>query len=98
MTTAFISELMKIGILSYNEQETLFQIAKRCARTTGIPTAAAGGLLAMNAGTVIIPGIGAVPGYVAGALAGLFAGTLSCTMLNASAKEQLKALANISVE
>ena len=89
----FVQSLMTIGILSYKEQETLWQIAKRCAATTGLPMAGAGFLLGMNAGTVFLPGIGSISGSVAGALAGLFSGTFSCTMLNRSMQQELKNLA-----
>lgn len=93
MDQAFVRELLKIGIVSYDQQESLFQIAKRCARTTGIPMAGAGGLIGMSAGTIIVPGVGSIPGYLAGALAGLVSGTVSCSMLNAASRKQLKVLA-----
>ena len=92
MDESFVKELMAIGILSYQEHEKLWQIAKRCARTTGMPMAGAGALIGLKAGTV--PGIGTITGPVAGALAGMFAGTVSCTMLNVSMVQQLRILAN----
>jgi hypothetical protein len=94
MNQNFTKELMAIGILSYREQERLWQIAKRCASTTGVPMAGAGALMGMQIGTVTVPGIGTVAGPVAGALAGLFAGTFSCTLLNYSMRRELKKLAN----
>lgn len=94
MNENFIKELIKIGILSYKEQETLYQIAKRCASTTGLAMAGAGAVLGAKAGTVTIPGVGTVAGSVAGALAGLLGGTMSCTMLNVSMRQELRKLAN----
>ncbi len=93
MDNKFVMQLMQIGIVSYKEQETLFQIAKRCAGTTGMASAGAGALIGLKAGSVVVPGVGTVAGPIAGALGGMIAGTLSCTMLNAGLKEQLKKLA-----
>lgn len=80
----FKRELLKIGIVSYKEQETLYQIAKRCTKM-GIPMAGAGAIVGSS-----LPGLGTA----AGALAGMLAGTLSCTMLNASMRAELRKLAN----
>lgn len=89
----FNLQLMQLGIIAYKEQETLRQIALRCAKTAGVPMAGAGALIGLNAGTVMLPGIGSVAGPVAGALAGMLSGTLSCTMLNVSMRESLKKIA-----
>ncbi|WP_460952112.1 hypothetical protein [Spirosoma daeguense] len=86
----FIRELMGIGILSYREHQTLWQIAKRCAATTGVTAATPMAILGTQIGSVIIPGVGSIPGTVAGALAGLVSGTISCTMLNVAAQNELK--------
>ena len=94
MDDNFAKELMARGILSYQEHEKLWQIAKRCARTTGMPMAGAGAVAGLQMGTVTLPGIGTVAGPLAGALAGLFAGTVSCTMLNVSMVQQLRILAD----
>jgi hypothetical protein len=93
MDQKFIQELIKIGIISYKEQETLFQIAKRCAATTGMPMAGAGALIGLKAGSITVPGIGTIAGPVAGALAGMISGTVSCTMLNAGMRKELQGLA-----
>jgi hypothetical protein len=88
----FVKDMLKIGILSYDEQETLWQIAKRCARTTGVtvavPTAIAGAAM----GSVTVPGVGAVPGVVAGALAGFVGGTAQCVTGNSMFRTQLRLL------
>ena len=55
----FRQELMGIGIISYREHDRLWDIAQHCARTAGIPTAGAGAVMGMGAGSVSIPGIGA---------------------------------------
>lgn len=94
MDENFVKELMAIGILSYQEHEKLWHIAKRCASTAGIPMAGAGAVAGLSFGTVAVPGLGSVAGPVAGALAGLVSGTVSCTMLNVSMVQQLRILAN----
>lgn len=93
MNDEFVGQLMSIGIVSYREQETVWKIAQRCARTTGMATAGAGLIAGAGAGTVTIPGIGAIPGALAGFLAGLVGGTAMCTIANASLREQLRTLA-----
>ena len=67
---AFARQLQTIGIISYREQETLWNIAQRCAKTTGVPLAGMGLAAGAKAGAVMIPGIGLVPGAIATALAG----------------------------
>lgn len=89
----FVAEMMQLGILSFREQETLWEIAGRCAKTAGVPMAGFGFVAGSGMGAVTIPGIGAVPGAVAGALAGLASGTVSCVMLNAATRDQLRSLA-----
>ena len=89
----FTQELMSIGIVSYREHETLWNVGQRCARTTGIPLAGAGALMGSQAGTVTLPVVGTVSGAAAGALVGLVSGTASCMMLNYSVREELRALA-----
>ena len=89
----FVAEMMQLGILSFREQETLFDIAHRCARTAGIPMAGFGFVALSSAGSVVVPGVGALPGAVVGALAGLAGGTVSCVMLNKSLRTQLRELA-----
>jgi hypothetical protein len=89
----FVAEMLQLGILSFPEQETLWSIAQRCARTAGIPMAGFGFVALANVGTVMVPGVGALPGAVAGALAGLAGGTISCVMLNTTMRDQLRQLA-----
>jgi hypothetical protein len=93
MDEKFVNTLMAIGIISYREQETVWQIAKRCAMTSGVPMAGAGALMGAKMGTITIPGYGTIAGSVAGALAGLFSGTVTCTMVNVSMRKELKKLA-----
>ena len=93
MDQKFIKQMMELGIMSYREQETLWSIAKRCAKTSGLPLGVAVGAATAGVGAVVVPGIGSVPGYVAGALAGMVSGTFSCTLANATLKDQLKKLA-----
>ena len=94
MDQKFAREILQLGILSYKEQETLWQIARRCAGTAGIAPGAGGAVLGLKAGTVTVPGVGTVSGAVAGFLAGLVAGTTSCVMLNQTYKNELHKLAN----
>jgi hypothetical protein len=93
LPATFTREMMSLGILSYREQETLWQLARRCAATVGIPMAGSLSLLGTKMGTVTLPGVGTVSGAVAGALAGMAAGTTVCMGLNASVKSELRALA-----
>jgi len=88
----FRREMLRLGFISYNKQDTLWNIAQKCARTAGVPAAGAGLVLGMGAGSVTIPGIGAVPGAVAGMLAGLAAGTAACTAANVKHRAALRAL------
>jgi hypothetical protein len=92
ITQDFRSSLLQLGIVSYRDQETLWDIAKRCARTTGVPMGGAGAVMGLKAGAVTIPGVGAVPGAVAGFLAGLAAGTAACTAANVSHRGELRKL------
>lgn len=91
----FITQMMQLGILSHREQETLWSIAQRCARTAGVPLAGAGAVMGLKAGSVVVPGLGTLAGPVAGALAGLFAGTFACTTANIALREELKKLARM---
>lgn len=91
-TMEFRRELLSLGIVSYSEQDTLWSIAGKCAKTVGLPMGAGVGLVGMQAGTVTIPGVGAVPGAVAGFLAGLAAGTAMCTAANLKHRNALRKL------
>jgi hypothetical protein len=92
ITQQFRQDLVKIGIISYRDQETLWSIAKRCARTSGVPMGAGLAVATASAGAVTIPGIGAVPGAVAGFLAGLASGTMMCTAANVAYRDELRKL------
>ena len=91
-TMEFGRTLLGMGIVSYSEQDTLWSIASKCAKTTGMPMGAGVGLVTMKAGAVTVPGVGAIPGAVAGFLAGLFAGTALCTAANLSHRNELRKL------
>jgi hypothetical protein len=90
----FRENLAKNGIIGYSPDklEYLYNVAKICARTAGIPAAGATAVMAAGVGSVTIPGVGAVPGWVAGALAGFVSGTVSCTIMRVSFKEKLDEL------
>ncbi|MEZ4959583.1 MAG: hypothetical protein R2830_07190 [Saprospiraceae bacterium] len=87
----FQRSLLENGIIGYSQSDLkfLYNTAKICARTAGIPAAGGAAVLAAGTGSVVIPGIGAVPGYLAGALAGFVGGTLSCTVARGSLKRGL---------
>jgi uncharacterized membrane protein len=89
----FIEQMLAIGIVQYHEQETLWRMANRCARTLGAVGAGTGFVWGAGAGSVVVPGIGAIPGSVAGALAGFWKGTLMCVAVNAATRAQLRSLA-----
>lgn len=88
----FRQELLKLGIISYREQDTLLSIAKRCAATIGVPMGAAGALMGMKAGTVVVPGVGTLSGSLVGFLAGLSAGTMMCTAANMTHRKEMRRL------
>ena len=91
-TRDFREQLLRLGIISYRDQETLWGIAKRCATTTGMPLAGAGLVMGVKAGTVTVPGVGTMSGALAGFLAGLVAGTAMCTAANLAHRDELRKL------
>jgi hypothetical protein len=93
MDQNWMRQMMSIGIVSYDEQERMWEIGHRCARDAGLPLAGGLAVAGMQVGTVTIPGVGTVSGAVAGALAGLVSGTLTCTALNIGLRDELRALA-----
>lgn len=91
-TEAFRQELLRLGIIAYREQDTLWSIANRCAKTVGLPMGAGAAVMGFNAGAVTVPGVGAVPGALAAFLAGLATGTAACTAANLMYRDQLRQL------
>lgn len=88
----FQQKLLKTaGILSYDETETLYDIAKRCSRL-GVAMGAGVGYASAGAGAVVVPGVGAVPGYLVGFLAGMATGTAACVAVNLKFRDELKGL------
>lgn len=92
ITQDFRRELVKIGIISYREQESLWSIAKRCAVTTGLPMGGGGMVMGAKMGTVAVPGVGTMSGAAAGFLAGLLSGTAMCTAANVAYRDELRRL------
>ena len=86
----FRREMLRIGIISYREQDTLWDIAKKCSRTLGVPTAGVGLVIGLQGGAVTVPLVGAVPGALFGLLAGWGAGTFTCTALNYRHRRDLR--------
>lgn len=78
------SQLLAIGIVSYDEQETIIDIARRCSRFGAVT----------GAGWAVLGAPALAPGVMAGFLSGFLAGTATCTALNFAAREQLKQLAH----
>ncbi|WP_205749010.1 hypothetical protein [Frigidibacter oleivorans] len=66
--------------LEQTEARTLAAIIRHCALKGGIPLGGAGAVGMAGAGTVVIPVVGAVPGWLAGFAAGFVGGTLMCTL------------------
>ena len=89
--SGFKQTMVKNGITGYSRSDLtyLYNIAKSCAKTNGIPVAGAGAVMAAGAGSVTIPVVGAVPGFVAGALAGFVGGTASCMIARSTLKRGL---------
>ncbi|MFD2727194.1 hypothetical protein [Hyunsoonleella rubra] len=97
MPYSFVSEMAKLGVISYSEQDTIWQIAKKCAKKHGMAVGAAGALMGMKAGSVTIPlgpigGAITMSGAVAGFLAGLAGGTLACTVVMESQRKEIHKL------
>jgi hypothetical protein len=95
----FVAEIVKFGVISYSDQQSVWQVAKKCAKQIGVPAAAGGALIGMKAGSVTIPlgplgGAITLTGAAAGFLAGLFGGTISCTAANTMFRPQLHKLVN----
>lgn len=89
---SFRHELLKLGIISYREQDTVLSIAKKCAITMGLPLGTAIGVASMKAGTVVVPGVGTISAGLAGFLAGLTTGTAMCTAANLSYRNEMRRL------
>ena len=87
-------EMLKMGIVSYDEQATLWDIAKKCSRTMGVTAAGGGMVLGASVGMVTVPGVGSVPGAVVGLLAGFVTGTAACTAVNVRHRDALRSLLN----
>ena len=62
------------------EAQTMAAIVKECARTYGMVLGTTGAVGMAGAGSVLVPGIGAVPGWLAGFAGGFVGGTLMCTV------------------
>lgn len=87
---AFRRRLLDLG-LSYRDDDLsyLWEVAKRCAKTSGASLGAAAGLMSAGAGAVAVPGVGAVPAWILGFLAGAATGTVTCTVVHGSLKREL---------
>ncbi|MCT2557826.1 hypothetical protein N0B51_02400 [Tsuneonella sp. YG55] len=77
----FQKEIVKLGFYSYDEQQSVFELAKRCAKTTGLSVGGAG---------AVMGAAGAGFGAAAGFLGGLVAGTAMCTAGSMLYREQIK--------
>lgn len=89
----FQEKLLRLGF-DYRPDEIayLFEVAKSCARLSGLPLGAAMGAATAGVGSVIVPGIGSVPGWLVGVMAGFFSGTIMCTVFKGSIKTELDKL------
>lgn len=94
MTDDFRSTILRnAGIIGAKEQETLWEIAKRCSRI-GVVAGAGVGAKGAMAGSIVLPGIGTVSTGAAAFLAGFAYGTGACVAINATLKEELRKLAS----
>lgn len=89
------AKLIEIGIISYKEQETLLEILRRCAKTTGLPLAGFAAVATVKSGVIAVPGVGTVAAPLVAAAAGLIVGTTACTALNLTMREELRKLSRI---
>lgn len=92
MTKQVVNELLSMGIISANEQETALDIIERCAINVGIPTAITGAITVGATATFWLPGYGTLTGATAGALYGLANGTINCMSLNFLVRGELRDL------
>lgn len=67
--------------LRSSEAETMGAVLRHCAEF-GVALGGGAAVVTAGAGTIIVPGLGAVPGWLAGFAAGWASGTLACTMAN----------------
>lgn len=90
----FQDTLVKNELIGYSPSQLrfLWNTAKQCYRTLGIPMGVATGLATAGAGSVAIPGVGAIPGWVAGFLAGAASGTVMCTIAKAPLKPMVDSI------
>lgn len=90
----FQDTLIKNELIGYSPSKVkfLWNTAKHCYKTLGIPMGVATGLATAGAGSVAIPGVGAVPGWVAGFLAGAVSGTTMCTIAKAPLKPMIDSI------
>ncbi len=65
-TDDFRRQMLGMGIVSYREQDTLWDIGKKCAGSIGVATAGGMAVLGAGAGPVTIPVVGSMPGVLAG--------------------------------
>ncbi len=80
----FRFDMLRNGVkISDADMYRLYEVAKNCSRTLGMKFAAGGAAAGTMAGSMTIPGVGAVPGYLVGAAAGWIGGTAVCTLQNA---------------
>lgn len=85
-----ITMLTQHGImLSLSDQENFLDIAGRCFRHAGIRMGGGVGLMTSGAGAVMVPGVGAVPGWLLGFIAGAISGTGMCVMMNYGMREEI---------
>ena len=71
--------------LNDSEAETMRAILRHCMIKGGLPLGGFAGVAIAGAGAVVVPGLGAVPGWLAGFAAGFASGTLMCTMAHRGA-------------
>jgi hypothetical protein len=76
-------------MLSMDEQETLWDITQRCARHAGVPMGGATAVAMASVGSVAIPGVGAVPGWLLGFLVGAASGTTMCVIMNYGVRDEI---------
>lgn len=78
----FRFEMLRNGVKGVSDEDLvlLWRVAKDCSRTMGMQFAAGGAAAGAAAGSMTIPGIGAVPGWLVGAAAGWVGGTAVCTV------------------
>jgi uncharacterized membrane protein len=78
------------------DAETILEVALKCAKTSGVVSAATLGAAAGVYGGLVSVGTLVLPAWVAGALAGFVGGTLVCSMHDYTASKSIESFLKLT--